>query len=227
MPAFEKYAMKNGAFGLFAALRGCPPLLGVMRPDRESSFQCAEFNDAVISAIITQNIKQVILIGRWSWYIYGVESNGREIDNGAIAIRADKDIAPEKSEHREKVFRTAFTNTVTQLRMAGVKVSVVAQPPTYPVDIPRYLAYSALLGISATGKSRLEVSRKQQFQNDLFVNNNVNLIDTNSFLCPSKLEHCLLEVNGKSFYRDYNHLSTFGAISIADALHIEFDRLMQ
>jgi hypothetical protein len=216
MPVFNDFAREHKISGLIAAHGGCPPLLGVKRPSREPAHKCTEFNNAVFTAIVTNQIKRVVLIGRWSWYIYGVEKDGLEEGPGAIIARTDEnDENAGEIDNRKRVFRATLTETVVRLRQVGAQVWVIQEPPTYKVEVPKYLAYSALKGTPATGRLPDEVRQRQAFQASVFAESNLAIIDVFQYLCPSGETYCRIALDGKSLYSDYNHLSVFGARAIA------------
>jgi peptidoglycan/LPS O-acetylase OafA/YrhL len=216
MPVFQGLATQSGGAGLFAAHGGCPPLLGIRRVDQTPSHRCMEFNDAVFAAISRLHLKNVVLIGRWSWYIYGVEKGGLEDGPGAIIARVDEDVRnAAEIPSRKEVFSLALAETAGRLHHIGAQVWVIDQPPTYAFDVPKYLAYSALRGAPLTGRTRADVRQQHAFQLDVFRANNVNLIDTSEYLCPTEELFCRMQIDGRSIYSDYNHLSTFGAREVA------------
>jgi hypothetical protein len=179
MPVFQELASQIGAQGIFAAHGGCPPLLGIRRVNQTATHKCMEFNNAVFAKIAKSHINSVVLIGRWSWYVYGVEQGGLEDGPGAIIARADEgNENADQPANRMGVFRTAIAETVRHLSDIGSQIWIIDQPPTYTFDVPKYLAYSAVRGIVPTGRTRADVRERHAFQLDVFHENNVTLIDT-------------------------------------------------
>jgi peptidoglycan/LPS O-acetylase OafA/YrhL len=216
MPVFNDLATRNGIAGLIASHAGCAPLLGVNWVG--AGGKCVEFNKAVFAEIAKFKIKEVVLAGRWSWYIYGGEEGGVEPDPGPIPIIAKIDDSERNAaavNSRKHAFREGIAMTVSHLRSIGAHVWILDQPPTYKVQVPKFLAYSALTGKIAKGRLREEVQQRHQFQLDVFQQNGIDVLGVAQYLCPSEETHCRLEVGGKSLYRDYNHLSVFGAQTIA------------
>jgi hypothetical protein len=212
MPAFDEFARKAGVAGLFAAHGGCPPLLEIRRVNQTPSHKCSEFNEAVFGEIARSRLQKVILIGRWFWYIKGVEHAGMEEGLGAvIALQGETDEGASLSSTRERVFELGLVETARRIAETGAEVWVVEQPPTYAFDVPKYLAYSALRGISAVGRARKEVLEAHQFQRNLFEKQHVKLLDTLQYVCPQIEANCMIEADGKSLYADFTHLSVYGA----------------
>jgi peptidoglycan/LPS O-acetylase OafA/YrhL len=222
MPVFNDLMIANGTSGLITASAGCPPLLGVKRFGRHldpSRSRCTEINNAIFAAIAQYRINRVVLIGRWSWYIYGDENGSVEEGPGAIIVRADDnednaEIAA-RTGNRQHVFQAALAETVTRLREVGAQVWLIQEPPTNKVDIPKYLAHAALRGTSAIGRLRDEVRQRQAFQTNVFADNSLAVIDVLQYLCPSDEKYCRIALDGRSIYADWNHFSVFGARTIA------------
>ncbi len=217
MPTFNELARQKETAGLFAAHGGCPPLLGIRRVNQIPSHKCTEFNDAVFAKISSFHLRDAILIGRWSWYISGVEKDGVEEGTGALIAEAgtyDEDAAGIAT--RKRVFRAAVSRTVQRLRDIGTCVWVIDQPPAYQMDVPRYLAYSALHGRAAEGRERAYVQQQHEFQLEVFRENKVDLVDALGFFCPGDSPRCRMSVDGKSLYSDFNHLSAFGTRAFAN-----------
>jgi peptidoglycan/LPS O-acetylase OafA/YrhL len=216
MPVFNDLARENGVAGLIAAHGGCPPLLGVKRVVRAHNDKCVEFNNAVFAAVVRYHITRVVLVGRWSWYIYGVEEGGVEEGRGAVIAKiGESEAAAANIDSRKEAFRAGITEAVAQLRKIGAQVWVIDQAPTYKVEVPQFLAYSAWRGMTAKGRLREEVRQRHQFQIDVFNDNELEIIDLPYYMCPPEEAACRLEAGERSLYRDYNHLSVFGAQTIA------------
>ncbi len=216
MPTFNDLAARNDKAGLFAAHGGCPPLLGIRRVNQDPSQRCTQFNEAVFAKAESIHATDVVLIGRWSWYIFGVEKGGQEEGSGAIIANTDEDDNGAAAEtNRKRVFQAAVTRTVQRLRDIGARIWIIDQPPTYTVDVPKYLAYAALRGETATGRARTYIQQQHSYQLEVFRSNNVEVVDLTAFFCPRADLYCRMTMDGRSLYSDFNHLSVFGARSVA------------
>jgi hypothetical protein len=226
MPVFQDLAVEARTAGLFAAHAGCPPLLGIKRLNQTPSHRCAEFNEAVFATINRFNLHNVVLIGRWAWYIYGVEKGGQEEGPGAIIVRVDDDDTRRAAEipRRKQVFWLAVAETTRRLRGLGADIWVIDQPPTYTFQVTKYLAYSAMRRTPLVGRARADVRTEHAFQLNVFRANDLHLVDTTNVLCSPEELFCRMQVDAKSIYSVYNHLSTFGAHAVAKFAASSFPR---
>ena len=217
MPIFHDVALQHAASGLVAAHAGCPPILDIKIVNAPPSHRCTEFNKAVLAKAESIQVKDIVLIARWSWYIYGVEKDGSETGDGQIIAKTgDSNEGAGDITRRKRVFREGIAETVAHLAKDGANVWIIDQPPTYPEDVPKYLAYAAWRGEDIVGRSREYIQQRHKFQLDVFRENKVNLVDTTSFFCPAEQSNCIMQKDGKSLYSDYNHLSVFGARETAE-----------
>jgi peptidoglycan/LPS O-acetylase OafA/YrhL len=78
--AVEWAARKNGTSGLFTYKLACPPLLGVARDfSSHITAPCNEYNEGVTRYLAAHpEISTVVLAGRWSFYVEGVDYKPEE-----------------------------------------------------------------------------------------------------------------------------------------------------
>jgi peptidoglycan/LPS O-acetylase OafA/YrhL len=216
MPAFDEMARQKDLSGWFATHAGCPSLLGIRLLQTPRPQKCDEFNEAVARAIVKQGIRDVVLVSRWSLYIYGYE----EIPNGEKRWLPDPILAGvngsavgDSVEAKKQIFERGVKDTLEFLKTHGVRTWIVYEVPLQRVDVPNYLARNALLGKPSEGRLRSEVLARQEFIRAVFARTNSDLthhVDPLSILCPESEPHCRLEADGKSLYSDYNHVSVYG-----------------
>jgi hypothetical protein len=168
---------------------------------------------------VQNNIREVVLISAWSWYIYGYESV-REVGLRAPVIDAvgSGDTGTEGVESKQRVFERGVQQTLAFLTKNNVRTWIVDEVAGQLMDIPTYLARNASSGRRSEGRLRSEVMARQAFVRTVFDRNQSNLvlrIDPNTLLCPAQEIHCHIEADGMSLYSDTGHLTTFGARTLS------------
>jgi peptidoglycan/LPS O-acetylase OafA/YrhL len=218
MPAFDEMARQNDVLGWFASHAGCPSLLGIRLLQTPRPQKCEEFNEAIARAIVKQGIRDVVLVSRWSLYIYGYEeipdSEKRWLPDPILAGVGGGSAVGDSIEAKKKIFEGGVKSTLEFLKTHGVRTWIVYEVPLQRVDVPNYLARNALLGNPAEGRLRSEVLARQEFIRGVFARIGSDLtyhIDPVTVLCPEGEPRCHLEADGRSLYSDYNHVSVYGA----------------
>jgi peptidoglycan/LPS O-acetylase OafA/YrhL len=231
MPVFDSLARVKHLTGWFAGHESCLPLLGVRQVRSSTSGGCHEFTEFVAKAIVQNDIREVVLISNWSWYIYGYESI-REVGlrSPVIDSTGSGDDGPDGVEARERVFERGVQQTLAFLAQHGVRTWIVDEVAGQLMDIPTYLARNALSGRRSEGRLREDVMRRQAFVRSIFDRNQsdrVLRIDPDTLLCPAGEIHCHIEADGTSLYRDAGHLTTFGARTISSIFALMFQTMQR
>ncbi len=210
-PAFYEMAKVNGANGYVVTAHGCPPILGFNRKE-EKSFDCAGFNDRVLSLIDRGNIKTVYLAGKWIHYING--------DNYVFGdtpwYGAYKDTYPNLAS-------AAFKRTLDELGRRGIAVHVILDTPYAPFDPPRYLSLRMLYkafwlpdAIPLKPYMDARAGTIDDFIRTYGASGPVRFIDPRAALCDDK--ECRVHENGHSLYYNPGHLSAYGARTLIPLL---------
>src|SRR5262249_32663618 len=144
MPVFDTMARAERLTGWFAGYASCLPLLGVRQVRLSTSDRCQEFTEFVAKAVAQNNIREVVLISAWSWYIYGHESV-REVGLRAPVIDAvgSGDIGTESVESKQRVFERGVKQTLTFLSKNNLRTWIVDEVAGQLMDVPTYLARNA------------------------------------------------------------------------------------
>jgi len=229
MPVFKKLAKATDVKGWFGSYAGCPPLLGITRVNSPPSHKCQEFNDAMFEVIRQEKIRNIVLVARWASYPLGFVKGG--ISNGREPYITDHLSQKGKSPQAEsmEVFRRSLARTLKALQKEGCRVWLIEQVPPINFRVPQWLAVSANLGIAIQQiqPTRLSHDKRQLFVRDSFreyANDpDIKVINPSIVLCEGSL--CFLERNGRSLYRDGDHLSPFGAMWMVDVFQPMFSDL--
>jgi peptidoglycan/LPS O-acetylase OafA/YrhL len=224
MPAFDELASRHHVTGIYLGRIGCPPLLGIERPDTD--FRCVEFNDASRRAIAASGASTVFLVARWAHYTadptYGSEPRTR-------VILRDEWAGSENARNADNGLLLDRGLRRTLASLAGHRIVVVAGIPEVGYAVPSVLARIHHLG------SRLDIrpargafeARQRDVQ---------SLLDAEqrefSFLQwhPSDAlcdrTACEVMRDGRPLYIDGHHLSLTGAHVLATAFEPQFSELL-
>jgi peptidoglycan/LPS O-acetylase OafA/YrhL len=219
-PAFKKLADESGATGWVASHSACAPLLGV---SRGHSATCNNFNDEVVSAIERKDIPIVFVVGRWEGNALGpTKWESQEGKPGVSLIDAQsKEISPAETR---AVFERGLSRTLSRLRQARRTVILVMDVPNTGFDTPGFLAKSFIRGSVSSksdvmidlGASGGRVGSVDDAVARLCAQWQVLTVDPKALLCHST--DCLVARKGHSIYRDDHHLTTFGALELAELI---------
>jgi len=209
-------ALHTGAAGLMAVRTGCPPLLSVDRPGRES---CARFNEAVLSRLEREpDIVTVVLAARWT-----LAANGDRYGNeaGDAVTLVDLQAPPRSSGGNAAVFRAGVERTVAAIEASGRRVVLVGQVPEIGYDVPASSFAASLRGKDVTAMIAPTVAefeersaRVDDVLNDIRARHEVTVVEPAERLCRDGL--CQVVADGVPLYRDDNHLSLRGCVLVAE-----------
>lgn len=196
---YDLAAKELGLSGRFLARSECPPALG-SREYRASKVSCSGFNEGVVRYLERHpEIKQVVLVGVWSSYF----ANDSESDSD------------------ETSFSRGLARTLSYLSETGRSVALIEQVPLIDYSVPQTLARVAWYARELDVRPLREQyeARMEQSQRVLdalaeqYLLQRINLADA---LCDA--EYCNVELAGRPLYRDTNHLSKWGATTVAPRL---------
>ena len=209
--ALDEYCAESGLFGVLVGRRGTAPLLGVYRPnDPNDPALARKWNDEVLTYIRESEIKQVVLVCRWS-----VNLLGRP--NGKLDMLLAEQGA---SEATIQTAKTAFSNglerTLDALENAGVRTLVLKQVPLQSQSPQRSIVLSVLRGGELpSGIDIEEHEARQETANSIIDQQTsnragVSVIDPSVNFFGSD-QRSKIGSEAGSFYCDENHLSDLGA----------------
>lgn len=210
LPALESIAQSNGMRLMFAARASCRPVASAAKrtsnayPDQA----CRRFNDAMASAVQRIRPQEIILAGFWS--LDARQSRNTSVTTPTPTTSADSD-------------EWDWNRVLEPARNAAAAVCAVLDVPQYKYPLPYAVAMARRRGIDA---SFIDISRGQMQARDaafdrsaraLEVARALRIVDPKDDLCPR--QRCKFESSdGRSLYRDSNHLSQAGAMEVIDSL---------
>jgi peptidoglycan/LPS O-acetylase OafA/YrhL len=216
LPLIQKLAAQHHfTFWYYA----CIPVLDVYKVDESTSLKkshCYASNHEMMSIIQEKHIKHVLLASFWTQF-----TKGREMLIEGAGQRdpfyADELIQSTSSKEAELVFKKHFTMTINQLNNTGAMVWIMRQVPTHRYWVANQLAKALKYGEDPNriGRPLKDYVKRQQFMNSYFdniANNRVRLISPDAVLCHQ--EFCYGSQKGHALYFDFNHLSTYGALTL-------------
>jgi hypothetical protein len=219
MPAFQKLATKHGIPGVIMSWGGCPSVLGVARADRTpQEFPCSALADFVVDYVARENIKHVVLVTSWrQYYVGGVRLSDSETTDTA------------SQDEWHAAFARGMRRTLSTLSATGARLWMVDQVPGAPENVPAELAkVSAAGGDPEAVTIPLRDAMQGQERLDALLNSIplspplLRINPATKFCDPTS---CIVARGGRSLFRDAGHISTSGALFMADVLEPIFEAL--
>jgi peptidoglycan/LPS O-acetylase OafA/YrhL len=214
-PAIEYSGLMGNTAGTLYWTGGCPFLIGANMQRQDSS--CTSFKDDVWTQIEKDSdINTIILAGRWPYQVLGSlpESGGSYTE---FLIDAET-VTPSVAEN-SLVFVRGLKRSLDRLEALGVNVIIIGSVPEPGFDVPRTVALSLYAGKRAPqGSPRSEVAVRAGLADELLARlaaerPSVDFIPIWETFCGE--QWCEIERDGVPIYYDDDHLSYFGARTIA------------
>ncbi|WP_296248243.1 acyltransferase family protein [Pseudomonas sp. UBA4194] len=201
-PALRLLGERSGKALDLASSAGCAPVAGL-----ERDALCRQFNQNVRALLERDPNRDVVLVARWSLYLYGDE-------HGDMTYRMSGPDAPGQ-------LAAALGREVKALRARGSRVWLVEEVPLQRVNAPYRLSRLAMLHRPTTGVGRplVEHQQRQAFVHALFADlsagdPSVRVLRPATLFCADGVT-CVAEAAGRSLYMDDNHLGDDAAGFIA------------
>ncbi|WP_367255147.1 acyltransferase family protein [Pseudomonas sp. stari2] len=211
IPVFDDGAKAHGVSVILASSPGCIPVDGL-----EHDGVCARFNRRIEQSLSAQRVSDVVLVARWSLYLYG-DAKG---DLGHVLRTTDGKYDRAAAEQR---LADGLRARIAQLRAGGHRVWLVKEVPLQAFSPPYRLTRLAMLNhpVEGVGLAVGEHYKRQAFISQLFAqlarDPAVRVVDPAPRLCDES-GLCRTELDGYSLYTDDNHLSEVGARFVAPIL---------
>ncbi len=228
MDGIAAEAMRMNTPGRIIWHAGCPPVFGVTK--RESAAtpaqdaDCRADNARIRQALPSLGLRDVVLIGRWSYY---AEGRGVGLDE-SNKIR----LLPEGKAQSE-LLRDLLRETVREIG-SYARVHILRQIPEVPFyeswRSARRLAHGKAEGLEQSFSTPLSAVEDRQASSDPMVTElarteNATLLDPRPYLCDS--ETCSVWAGDKVIYFDNNHLTNAGAAVVAPVFRPAFGRVFE
>mgnify|MGYP001281709945 FL=1 len=222
---FDTLAQKFGKTGLFVGYSACPPIMNVHTLLKNKERNCNKLNKLVFDISIEKNIKNLILISRWTYYTDGKYSGSDTMNY--LSLR------PSRSGNKEtsrKAFAKGIFDTLEAYNKLGKNVYIIEQPPLQ-ITSAKTVYYRSLNSDLSEFKNNLSKNSvkmdkhihfqmyvKKIFNKALKNYKNLTLMNLDDVFCDKKINKCLIGNEKKSFYSDYHHLTSDGANMIENKI---------
>jgi peptidoglycan/LPS O-acetylase OafA/YrhL len=206
LPVFKQIATQNNYELYVITTPGCPPIVGIRRTDggmsKEVSCKNIETAKTMLDSIVKIKPDLVVLTARWSLYANGLLEN--EVLNPQTHFLTT-DPTEVATQHSSKTaLAEMIPKTLMLFKEKNIPVIVFKNPPILNDDIRN--KRKSISEIQPTFREHIKFSK---FTNDILdAINGLVVFDPATKICD---EVCLAIINGKSLYRDENHLSEYGA----------------
>ena len=203
----DQLASEYGITGAIATNDGVPPLLDAWCVGRDRD-PCVRWNTAVRAYIERRNIKNVVLIARWSIYIEGNVNGHKDM------LIADQLSQSATTDSAKAAFERGLRRTIASLEQNGIRVWIMHQVPFQEFDPTRRLQLASILGVCPPhGSSQESNQQRHRHVNDIFgrlQSPTLRLLDP-SECCFDSDGNSIIFDGERSLYHDDNHLSARGA----------------
>lgn len=216
LPAVQQAAQQVRMSGIAITRAGCPAIIGVNQ-EREGFRECSEKAEAVLQYLEdSPSIRHVILASRWALYVSGE----RYMSEPGAPVRLTSPYASaETSNSNEALFYEGLDRTFHELSSLGLKITFVEQVPETEFDVPRALAMSSYLrkeikiapAANDYAIRQAPVRRSLDLLGDKHAG--VEIAKPSEAMCDD--EACQIAMGGMPLYRDTNHLTVQGALTLA------------
>lgn len=230
-PGVSDVARSMGLHAQVQTIGGCPPLLGVTpvtvpRAGGTDSGKRVQFDQACEQAngrvmdMITQRpaIRTVVLAAAWSFW-----TEGNEIGTGEGRFLTVNGSQSYDRARNRLLMRQALEQTVRRLQDAGVRVVLMGQVPESTIS-PSWCiadAYRRSASWTSCAPERTVALKRLDWSRQLLASvagtegkgRPVYYFDPVQVLC--RQPRCLVEMEGRPIYRDADHLTRQGAVSLS------------
>ena len=201
---FDTLARAGGRNGLAIGYPSCAPIV-TLRNKSTNHPHCDWLNETIVAFLRGHpEISTVVLAARWSTYV-------------STSFYDEPETAKEVS------FAEGVEKTLSEIAMDNREVWLLGQVPSHAAPVPESLAVDAMISRPHAQWAKLAVDHADQTEFvtqtfEGFENRGLaHFEDLAAPLCMS--EHCLVDLGGRPLYSDTNHLTNFGASSLAGLLH--------
>jgi hypothetical protein len=224
LSAFEKVGQQTKTKTTFMGMVGCPPLLDVVILKGPPVLGvCEKLVEKQIEFIKKERPKKIFLVSRWSAYVDG-DYDGR----GMFYLGKHTNDTIDK-EYTKKVYLEGIEKTIATYQAMGSEVYVMGQIPQQRFSAKEfyYLIYDEkkpvedkkllLKKYSVSLEDHLNLQKNnRQFFESLQQKGLGQLIIPDDIFCRDG--YCPLGTLERTYYRDKDHISNYGAEQLAPLL---------
>jgi len=225
LPGFDRLHTEKKSTGMAAFKSGCPPVLGLYRPDKSRSLSCDQFNEQVLSLLQKRkDLPVVVLAARWPMATEGTRpEGGDDMQLEPVVTRTTPFptwVTRATETRRAAMVADALDRTVAAIRATGRQVVLIKGVPEIGHSVPAALAKAAFGGTTlGTGPTVSRVEKRHR-QADRIIDmvaerNDAHTLNPREMMCG---DNCQIVIGDKLLYRDDDHLTAFAARQLLPAL---------
>jgi peptidoglycan/LPS O-acetylase OafA/YrhL len=231
LPGFTALARSRGMDLTYAALGGCPPLLGgYVLNGNSPPATCPRLAERQLAAARAARLDAVFLVARWTLYAEGDPLS----DKGYLLARTAWPLHPTRAASRAAL-APLVAQTVAAYRRAGIRVILVAQVPQQQIAVDRvipWLAYrppADLAALIAASAVPVRASAAFSAAADAALAGAVQPgVTFARFDAPFRTGNHFAWGDGRAaWYTDRSHLSATGARRLEPAIAAALDAAMR
>lgn len=222
----DRAASRTGRHGVAALHGGTPPIPGLWRTGMPG---CREFNHAVMELIEREQIRDVILVSRWSVYVEGYSDADPQTDgrSDADVLLSDGDASSRTGGDSLDAMKRQIVALAEAMRQRNVRLWLVRQVPIQHSVIAEAAARNMLIGrdVNAIVPTTLAEHIQQQSSIEEFYEIAIPILKSagGGVIDPASLffdqqGNAVIRSDGNYLYRDDDHLSRSGASMLGPLL---------
>lgn len=211
--ALDEMLKEIGASGFQLTTGGCSYAISLVK----DGANCLEVNDQVRQKILSSNIKNIVLAGR---YVRNLELAGFDNREGGIEpTNQDSSFFPlvySSEQERRDLILKSYSSSIEELVNADKNIFLVYPIPEVGWDVPRQKFKLRLQGLD----KQITTSSERYYERSITVINifdnipdsgNLFRIRPDEMFCDQPIPgRCVTEIDDNLLYFDDDHLTTFG-----------------
>jgi hypothetical protein len=211
--SYEHWAKENGLNADIVYMNACPPLLELGRFTGTKENTCRSLNNAVIKELQNAEYDKVILVARWPLYYTGTRSKNEP--GPKIDIKGTNQF---EGEAETSLIEKSIQHTLETLSRMEQDVYVFGSVAEIPWNVPQSHLNRTFFGRPkiTTIPSAIPLQRSSHVDSVLEQTSKQEgavFIPISPLLCGDE-NTCDISANGQLLYRDGDHLSSYGAMSL-------------
>lgn len=216
-PAIEASGLMGNSAGTLYWTGACPFLDGAELLNHPERAACASFRADVWTRLEEDgDLETIVLAGRWPFQVTG---SLPESGSSNITFLIDTETVTPNEDENRRVFIRSLERTLTRLASLSLDVIIVGAVPEPGFDVPRTVALARYTGVAEPhGVSRPSVEVRVGESDAILgslarVRPGVEFLSIWEAFCGDLW--CDIERDGVPIYYDDDHLSFWGATSVA------------
>jgi peptidoglycan/LPS O-acetylase OafA/YrhL len=203
-------ALLQGRHGLILAANACLPVLGLEGQFPRSKEACRRLQESLFDIIDYFGANLVLMHARWQAF-----------DESGVVSAADL-----KLKSPLQAVRDRLSDTLSKFNAHGARVVIISDTPRAPFRVADTLARKALYKLDLDERPRLmrylrENSNAQRIFEASEIRSRARILDIYPFFCPpANGGFCEVAEQGRPYFWDDNHLTSFGSLALS---HLEED----